>query len=230
MSVSAYKRQAAEHAAAMVSSGMVVGLGTGSTASLVVEELGRRWKEDGLRFVGIPTSKATETLARAQGIELVGFDTHQTIDLTIDGTDEVERNTLFLIKGLGGALLREKIVAAASKRMVVVADDRKVVDHLGDHTLVPVEVVPFGWESTARQLGALGARVEPRHGRGGQFFVTDEGNLILDCSFGAIMDPAGLEQRIGAVVGVIESGLFVGYADEAIIAGSDGVFRMNRTK
>ncbi|MDG6093621.1 ribose 5-phosphate isomerase A [Acetobacter sp. AN02] len=224
------KRQSAVAASALVGPGMVVGLGTGSTAALVVEELGRRMREEGLRFVGIPTSEATETLARQQRIELAGFATHQHIDLTIDGADEVERGSLFLIKGLGGALLREKIVAAASERMVIVADDRKVVDHLGDHTPVPVEVVPFGWENTARRLEKLGAEVEARRTRDGQLFVTDGGNLILDCRFGQIADPAGLEHHIGDIVGVIESGLFIGYAAEAIIAGKDGVFRLHRER
>lgn len=222
------KRQSAVAAADLIEDGMVVGLGTGSTAALFVEELGQRVR-DGLQIVGIPTSKATEAQALSLGISLVSFETHPVIDLTVDGADEVERGTLNLIKGLGGALLREKIVAASSRRMVVVADDRKIVDHLGEHVLLPVEVVPFGWESTAHRLGQMGARVEPRHGRDGKLFITDGGNLTLDCSFGVVTDPAALEERLKLITGVVDSGLFINRADEAIIAGRDGVIRLTKS-
>lgn len=220
-----YKRQAAEFAAAMVEDGMVVGLGTGSTAAFVVEALGRRHRE-GLRFVGIPTSVGTEKLALSLGIPLTSFAEHEKVDLTIDGADEVERGTLNLIKGLGGALLREKIVAAASSQLVIVADDRKLVDHLGMHTLLPVEVTPFGWESTARHLGRLGARVSPRRTPEGQFFVSDGGNLILDCTFAIIEKPVETEHAIRCVTGVVECGLFTNMATAAIIAGSNGIARL----
>lgn len=218
------KRQVGEEAAALVEHGMVVGLGTGSTAVFMVEALGRRWLE-GLRFVGIPTSEHTAAQALALGIELSDFARHLEIDLTIDGADEIERGSLHLIKGLGGALLREKIVAAASRRLVIVADEGKLVDHLGEHTAVPVEVTLFGWERTAMQLGRLGAAVSPRKDRAGSLFVTDGGNLILDCSFGVIEEPAALERRIGEIVGVIESGLFIRRASLAIVAGKGGVVR-----
>ncbi len=220
----ALKRQVGEEAAGLVEDGMVVGLGTGSTAAFVIEALGRRWSE-GLRFVGIPTSKRSAALAADLGIELSDFARHAEIDLTIDGADEIERGTLHLIKGLGGALLREKIVAAASRRLVIIADERKMVDHLGEHTPVPVEVSPFGWESAALQLGRLGGAVSPRKDRAGTLFVTDGGNMILDCSFGVVEDPASLERRIGEIVGVIESGLFIGRAGMAVVAGNDGVVR-----
>ncbi|GBQ26343.1 ribose 5-phosphate isomerase A [Acetobacter estunensis NRIC 0472] len=219
------KRQAAEQAAALVEDGMVVGLGTGSTAAFVVAALGRRHAE-GLRFLGIPTSVATETQARSLGIPLTTFSEHAVVDMTIDGADEIERGSLDLIKGLGGALLREKIVAAASKRLVIVADESKLVDHLGAHTLLPVEVTPFGWESTARHLEKFGARISPRRNREGAFFVSDGGNLILDCTFPVIDDPGKMERDIRSVIGVVECGLFVGLATEAIVAGSDGVIRL----
>jgi ribose 5-phosphate isomerase A len=220
----ALKRQVGEDAAALVEEGMVVGLGTGSTAAFVIEALGRRWSE-GLRFVGIPTSTRSGAQAASLGIALSDFAHHAEIDLTIDGADEIERGSLHLIKGLGGALLREKIVAAASRRLVIIADDRKLVDHLGQHTPVPVEVTPFGWESAALQLGRLGSAVSPRHDRAGSLFVTDGGNMILDCAFGVIEDPASLERRIEEIVGVIESGLFIGRASLAIVAGQHGIDR-----
>jgi ribose 5-phosphate isomerase A len=206
---------------------MVVGLGTGSTAAFVVEALGRRWQQ-GLRFIGIPTSERTAAQAKSLGIELADLAQHPEIDLTIDGADEIERGSLNLIKGLGGALLREKIVAAASRRLVIIADDRKLVDHLGEHTPVPIEVTPFGWQSAALRLGRLGAAVSPRHDRAGSLFVTDGGNLILDCAFGVIRDPATLERRIGEVVGALESGLFIGRTSLAIVAGAGGVTRYER--
>ena len=216
------KRQVGEQAAALVEDGMVVGLGTGSTASFVIDALGRR-RSEGLRFVGIATSERSAEQARGLGIDLTDFGRNVEIDLTIDGADEIERGSLNLIKGLGGALLREKIVAAASRRLVIIADDRKLVDHLGEHTPVPVEVTPFGWESVSRQLGQLGAAATPRRDRGGSLFVTDGGNMILDCGFGVIEDPAALEQRIGAIVGVVESGLFIGRAGLALVASDGGI-------
>ena len=225
MSASEYKRQAAEFAAEMVTDGMVVGLGTGSTAAFVVDALGRRHKE-GLRFVAIPTSVATETQAKGLDIPLTTFADHATVDLTIDGADEIQRGTLNLIKGLGGALLREKIVAAASSRLVIIADESKLVDHLGEKCLLPVEVTPFGWEATARHLEKIGAAASPRRLRDGAFFVSDGGNLILDCHFPEISNAARLEQDIRSIVGVVECGLFVGLAAEAVVAGPQGVSRL----
>ncbi|POF63133.1 ribose 5-phosphate isomerase A [Novacetimonas maltaceti] len=216
------KRQAAIEAASMVRDGMVVGLGSGSTSAYMIEELGRRWAE-GLRFCAIPTSEHSAEQARAHGIKLVTFATHPQIDLDIDGADEVELGTLNLIKGLGGALFREKIVAAASRRFVVVVDESKIVEHLGHHVPVPVEVTTFGWESTARQLEALGARVTQRLDRSGNVFVTDGGNMILDCHFGSIADSVALSRRLRAIVGVIETGLFIGRTSEVIVAAHDGL-------
>src|SRR5262249_48850610 len=178
----ALKRAAAEAAVELVQDGMVVGLGTGSTAFFAVEALAQRHRQ-GLRFLGIPTSERTAAHATAAGIPLTSFAAHRLVDLTIDGADEVERGTLNLIKGLGGALLREKIVAAASQRLAIIVDGQKLVDRLGTRTPVPVEVVAFGLEATQAALEALGATARLRLSPAGEAFVTDSGNRILDCSF-----------------------------------------------
>ena len=194
--VDALKRAAAEAAVQMVENDMVVGLGSGSTAAFAVEALARRHRQ-GLHFVGIPTSERTATQARAAGIPLTSFSEHRQIDLTIDGADEVERGTLNLIKGQGGALLREKIVAAASHRLAIAVDGSKMVDRLGAQTSLPVEAVAFGLEATRKSLEVLGAGARTRMSSGHPF-VTDNGNRVLDCDFGCINDPARLEERIGA--------------------------------
>jgi ribose 5-phosphate isomerase A len=216
------KRAAAEAAVELVEDGMVVGLGTGSTAAFAVEALARRHRE-GLRFLGIPTSERTAAQARAAGIPLTTFAEHRVIDLTIDGADEVERGTLNLIKGLGGALLREKIVAAASRRLAIVVDDAKLVDRLGTQAPVPVEVIAFGLEATQAHLEVLGASVKLRRAPSGEPFVTDSGNRILDCQFAPISDPARLEERIARIVGVVESGLFICRADPVFVAEAGGI-------
>jgi ribose 5-phosphate isomerase A len=225
----ALKREAAEAAVEMVQDGMVVGLGTGSTAAFAVEALARRHRQ-GLRFVGIPTSERTAAQATAAGIPLTSFGEHRQIDLTIDGADEVERGTLNLIKGLGGALLREKIVAAASRRLAIIVDGAKLVDRLGTRAPVPVEVVAFGLEATRAALEGLGASAQLRLSSAGEPFVTDSGNRILDCSFGPIADPARLEERIRRVVGVVESGLFIGRADPVFVADAVGVHRLDSAR
>jgi ribose 5-phosphate isomerase A len=218
------KRAAAETAAAMIEDGMVVGLGTGSTARFAIEALIRRVRE-GLRIRAIPTSERSAAQAREGGIPLTSFTEHRRLDLTIDGADEIESGSLNLIKGLGGALLREKIVAAASDRLVIVADGRKLVERLGG-VPVPVEVVPFGWETTADRLRRLGTDPQPRRDAEGKLFCTDGGNRILDCRFGAIGDPAGLDLAIGQTVGVVETGLFIGMARLALVADDSGVRRV----
>jgi ribose 5-phosphate isomerase A len=218
----ALKRAAAEAAVELVQDGMVVGLGTGSTAAFAVDALARRHRQ-GLRFLGIPTSERTAAQAKAAGIPLTSFAEHRQIDLTIDGADEVERGTLNLIKGLGGSLLREKIVAAASQRLAVIVDGTKLVDRLGTRAPVPVEVVDFGLEATQAELAALGASVRLRQSPADGPFVTDGHNRILDCEFGPIADPGRLEQRIGRVVGVVESGLFISRADLVFVADAAGV-------
>ena len=221
----AQKRAAAEAAAAMVEDGMVVGLGTGSTARFAIELLIARVRQ-GLSIRAIPTSVRSAEQARAGGIPLTSFAEHRRIDLTIDGADEIEVGTLNLIKGLGGALLREKIVAAASQRLVIVADGRKLVERLGGTTAVPVEVVPFGWETTADRLRRLGTEPQPRRDVDGRLFHTDGGNRILDCRFGTIVDPAGLDRAMGQIVGVVETGLFIGMAGLALVADDHGVRRL----
>lgn len=215
------KRAAAERAVEFVESGMVLGLGTGSTAAFVIEHLAARVAQ-GLEVVAIPTSEHTAELARRLGIPLATFGEHRRIDLAIDGADEVERVSLNLIKGHGGALLREKIVAAASDRFIVVVDDEKLVDRLGEHAAVPVEVVQFGWQATAAALAKLGTRPELRQTEG-RAFVTDGGNFILDCHCGPIADPRGMERLINMTVGVVENGLFVKRSSAVVVASESGV-------
>ena len=225
----ALKRAAAKAAVELVQDGMVVGLGTGSTAAFAIEALARRHRE-GLQFIGIPSSERTAAQAKAANIPLTSFAEHRQIDLTIDGADEVERGTLNLIKGLGGALLHEKIVAAASRRLAIVVDGLKVVDRLGARTPVPVEVVAFGLEATRAALESIGAAARLRQSVTGDSFITDSGNRILDCSFGPIADPARLEERIKRVVGVVESGLFIGRANVVFVANTSGVHRLESTR
>lgn len=218
-----WKKAAAEAAARLVQPGMVVGLGSGSTAAYFVIALAQRMARDGLRIVGIPTSEKTAELARSLKIPLTNFAEHLSIDLTADGADEIEPRTLALIKGHGGALLREKIVASASRRMVVVGDDTKIVARLGERESVPVEVVPFGREVTQTVLQKIGARTQLRNGSDGHPFITDGGNCIVDCTFPPIDHPAELGRRLDQVVGVVEHGLFVGIASQAFIGGHEGV-------
>ena len=215
------KRAAALRAIEEVEDGMVLGLGTGSTAAFVVEGLAARVKA-GLHIVGIPSSERTAAQARRLGIQIATFAEYQKLDMTIDGADEVELGTLHLIKGLGGALLREKIVAAASRRLVIVVDQEKLVERLGEHTAVPVEVTPFGWQATAAALAALGCVPERRY-IAEQPFVTDEGHFILDCRFGPIADPGALETRLAMTVGAVENGLFVGRSSMVVVASASGV-------
>lgn len=213
------KRAAAEAAVALVRDGMTLGLGTGSTMRYALEAIGRRIRHEGLRLTGIPTSPATEQIARGLGISLVGFDSCTTLDLAIDGADEIEAGSLALIKGLGGALLREKIVAVNSRRFVVIADASKLVDRLGERAPVPVEVVPFGHETVARRLRQLGALPNLREGPDDRPYMTANGNLIYDChGLGPITNPAALDVRISALAGVVTTGLFPLLATDAFVA------------
>ncbi|ACZ39192.1 MAG: ribose-5-phosphate isomerase RpiA [Sphaerobacter thermophilus] len=222
------KRAAAERAASAVQDGAVVGLGTGSTAECVIQALAERVKE-GLRIVGVPTSLRSERLARSLGIPLIDLQDATRIDVTIDGADEVAVGTLDVLKGHGGALLREKLVAVASEREVIVVDDTKLVERLGSRFAVPVEVVPFGWRVPAQALEALGGRVALRSvPPEGEPFVTDNGNYILDVDFGPIANPAALANEIKTITGVIEHGLFIGIAHEVIVAGAQGVEVLTR--
>ncbi len=212
----ALKRQSAEAAVAEVEDGMRLGLGTGSTASIVVALLGDRVR-DGLRIVGVPTSERTAALAREAGIPLAELADHPELDLTIDGADEVHTGTLDLVKGLGGALVREKIVAAASRRMTVVCDESKLVPRLGGVRL-PVEIVRFGWHATARHLERLGIDARLRQAADGSPYVTDNGNHILDCAL-TIDDPAAIDARIARIPGAVATGLFINIATK-VIAGT----------
>ena len=223
----ALKRQAAEVAVAEVSDGMVLGLGTGSTATIAVDLLGAMVKQ-GLRIIGVPTSERTASQARDLGIPLSDLGAHPELDLTIDGADEVHTGTLDLIKGLGGALLREKIVAAASRRMVVVVDESKLVTGLGRSARLPVEVVTFGWQATQRHLERAGADARLRLAPDGAPFRTDGGNLILDCLL-PLDDPAAINAQLCVIPGVIETGLFVGMASKVIAGTSSGPRILERT-
>jgi len=221
------KQRAGFKAAEFVEDGMSVGLGTGSTAYWLVERLGERVRDEGLRVRCVPTSRRTEEQARARGIPLVSLGEASELDLAIDGADEIGPG-LALIKGGGGALLREKLVASAARRFVVIADASKRVPVLGLFPL-PVEVVPFAWELTARRVAAV-TKVEPalRLGEGGEPYVTDNGNYVLDCRCGEIPDPARAERELKALTGVVESGLFVGMADLAVVSTDDGVEIIDR--
>jgi ribose 5-phosphate isomerase A len=222
------KEAAADAAAHLLQNGMVVGLGSGTTATLAIDAIGRRVKQ-GLKIIGVPTSEKTAEQARTLGIPLATLEERLQIDVTIDGADEVESGTLHLIKGGGGNLLREKIVAAASAQMVVVADQRKVVQQLGSGFKIPVEVVVFGWRTTAKRLQDIGANPLLRLTPEGKTFVTDGGNYILDCAYGPIPSPANLQTQLDGIVGVVEHGLFVGIAGHAIIGGASGVNTLKRT-
>lgn len=214
------KEAAGRAAAKLVRDGDVVGLGTGSTAYFAVVALGERVKAE-LKIVGIPTSIQTAELARAVGIPLTTLDEHPEIDITIDGADEVDPQ-LNLIKGGGGALLREKVVASVTKRMVVVADSGKIVSALGKFPL-PVEIISFARTVVERKIATLGASTKLRTKPDGSPFLTDNGNQILDCSFGKIADPARLAQELNGTAGVVEHGLFIGLAKLALVGRGDGV-------
>ncbi len=216
------KQLAGEAAADVVESGMAVGLGTGSTAVYAIRRLGQR-VADGLAITAVPTSLASADLATEVGIPLSDFSRLTSLDLTLDGADELDP-ALNLVKGGGGALYREKIVAAASRRLVIFADHTKRVARLGRFPL-PVEVNPFGWQAAAQKVAALGARVSLRGGEDSPF-VTDNQGYLLDCAFGEIADPAGLQQQLASIVGVSETGLFIAMAAEVYLAEGETVRRL----
>lgn len=222
VNIEALKEQAGIEACRFVKTGMAVGLGTGSTVKYTILELGRRVRDEGLDIVGVPTSVATATLAEGQGITLVALDDVDGLDVVIDGTDEFDPS-FHLIKGGGAALLREKIVAQASKRMVVVADSKKEVDTLGAFPL-PIEVTPFASGTTVRALAELlGCTVTVRQ-NDGQDVVTDNGNLIVDAHTGSTLnDPVAVEQAILSIAGVVQVGLFTDMCDVVVMASPDGV-------
>ncbi len=226
MSMDDLKRQAAAHAVEQVRDGMKLGLGTGSTAKHFVELLGERVRA-GLKVTGVPTSEATRADAERCGVPLTTLDQIDRLDLTVDGADEIDSN-LELIKGGGGALLREKIVAAASDRMLVIADETKWVQPLGRFPL-PIEIIPFGIAATRRAIEAVFAKngvsgpLVHRKTKDGHAFVTDSGHWIADAHLGQIPDPAGLAAGLNSVPGVVEHGLFIGLARMAVLAGPNGV-------
>jgi len=231
MSADSLKQQAAERALEFVDNGMSLGLGSGSTAAKFVDLVGQRVKA-GLQVKCVPTSEATRAQAERLGIPLTSLDDTPFLDLTVDGADEIDAQ-LRLIKGGGGALLREKIVATASQRMVVITDASKLVVTLGKFPL-PIEVVRFGLAATRNMVEVLSAdagcegEIKVRLAADGKPFETDGGNLILDCAFGQIADPEALEDALKLIPGVVESGLFLGIADAAVIAGPDGVVVVDR--
>jgi ribose 5-phosphate isomerase A len=214
------KESAGRAAAKLVRDGDIVGLGTGSTAYFTILALGER-VQAGLKIVGIPTSVGTADLARAVGIPLTTLDEHPEIDITIDGADEVDPQ-LRLIKGGGGALTREKVIATASRKMVVVADSSKAVAVLGKFPL-PVEVIAFARVVVERKIAALGGAPKLRMGRDGQPYRTDNENQILDCNFGTIGDPPSLAQTLSDTPGIVEHGLFIGLAKVALVGRGDRV-------
>lgn len=221
------KIAAVESALGQISSGMIVGLGSGTTAAFAVAALGRRVSE-GLRIVGIPTSERTAAQARKLGIPLATLSDEPRIDITIDGADEVQHDNLDLIKGHGGALLREKIVAISSERLVIVIHQSKLVKHLGSNFPVPVEVVPFGWQTTARHLAELGMKPSLRENSDGETFRSDGGNYIIDCSFEPLASVEPLASRLDHVVGVVEHGFFIGLTSQVHVASASGVQVLNR--
>ncbi|MEE3265136.1 MAG: ribose-5-phosphate isomerase RpiA [SAR324 cluster bacterium] len=213
------KQRAAEAAVEYVKDGMIVGLGTGSTAEFAVKKLGERVR-DGLAIRGIPTSDVTKVQAEEEGVPLIDFSETMYIDLTIDGADEIDVN-LNMIKGGGAALLREKIVASASKEEIIIVSHEKFVKQLGSFPL-PVEVIPFGWQVIFNQLETLGGSPDLRL-KQGQPLLTDQGNYIIDCRFRQIIDAAQLEQRLNMIPGVVENGLFTGLCTRMIMAEGEKI-------
>ena len=210
------KKQAALAALAEIRDGMVVGLGSGSTASIFIRELGKA----GLKVLGIPTSEESRRIAEEAGVKLTALDEHPVIDVTVDGADEVSAG-LDLTKGLGGALVREKIVAHASKRVVIIVDESKLVAKLGMKTVIPVEVIPLAVPLVQLQLKNAAIR-----GKAGRPFISDNGNIILDWKSGPIDDPASLERQLKLTTGVVDSGIFAGVAKLVIVADSSGIRRL----
>jgi ribose 5-phosphate isomerase A len=226
--ISRLKQEAAERAVDFVKSGMIVGLGHGSTSLFALKRIAKLLETRGLSdILGVPCSLQVEDEARGLGIPLTTLEEHPIIDVTIDGADEVDPN-LDLIKGGGGALLREKIVAQASRREIIVIEESKLSPSLGTRWPVPVEVVPFGLRCQLEYLGSLGARVSLRQTSRGDRFTTDQGNLIVDCDFGPIADPMKVASMLEGRAGIVEHGLFLGLATEVIVASTKGIRHITR--
>ena len=229
-SVEELKQESANRAAAYVESGMVLGLGSGTTATRFLHRLAELLRNGTLHdIVGVPTSIEIGEHARRLGVPLSTLDEHPILDLTVDGADEVDPN-LDVIKGGGGALLHEKIVAQASKREIIVVDESKLSPALGKHWPVPVEVIHFGWRTQVAYLESLGAKVILRRAQDGTIFETDEGNVIIDCNFGAITSPYALGSQLDRRTGIVGHGLFLGLASEVIVAGQHDIRHIYRQK
>ena len=223
-----FKQLAAEKAVALVQSGMMVGLGTGSTAIFATRKIGELLRQGELKdIVGIATSRQTDEEARKLKIPMMDDSIPHAVDLTIDGADEVDPY-FQLIKGGGGALLREKIVAQASARVVIVVDESKLSERLGTKFSLPVEVLNFGWRSQLQYIESLGATVTVRKHSDGTTYLTDSGNLIMDCNFGPIPDPRALALKLGGRAGIVEHGLFLGVATDLVVAGENGLRQLQR--
>jgi ribose 5-phosphate isomerase A len=228
MDIVELKRRAAEHAVGFVASGMVVGLGHGSTTVFALRRIADLLHRGELQdMLGIPTSSQVERDARGLGIPLTTLNEHPDIDLTIDGADEVDEE-LNLIKGGGGALLREKVVAQASQREIIVVDEGKLSPTLGTRWPVPVEVLPFGWRSQVTYLESLGAQIVLRRAADGSPFETDQGNMIVDCNFGAILSPARLARQLEGRAGIVEHGMFLGLASDVIVGTGEGIRHLRK--
>ncbi|MFH1194208.1 MAG: ribose-5-phosphate isomerase RpiA [bacterium] len=223
------KKKAAEKAVEQIKSGMVIGLGSGSTACFATLRIGELLKSGELKnVIGIPSSIQTENLARELGIPLATFKEYQKVDITIDGADEVDEN-LNLIKGGGGALLHEKILAQATKKEIIIVDESKVSKYLGTNWAVPIEVVPFALEVEKKYLESIGGKPVLRM-KGEDSYITDEGNYLLDTNFGEIKNPAALSGQLNGRAGIAEHGLFIGLASEVIVAKDDGIIALKKVE
>ena len=223
------KKLAGEKAVEQLKDGMIVGLGTGSTVEYTLRKIGKEIKENNLKIKGIPTSIHTKRIAKEENIPLTTLDENPKIDLTIDGADEVD-SYLNLIKGGGGALTREKIIAFNSEKVIIVVDDSKVVKALGIDFDLPVEVVKFAWKSTKDVLKGFGCEAKIREIMDNEPYITDNGNYIIDCEFERITNPSELESDINNIPGVVENGLFVDLVDEVIVGGKQGIVTLDKEK
>jgi ribose 5-phosphate isomerase A len=221
------KRLAGEKAVERIEDEMIIGLGTGSTVEYALKKIGKLVRDNGLKIKGIPTSVHTQRIAKEEKIPLTTLEEYPTIDIAIDGADEVDPN-LNLIKGGGGALAREKIIAFHSNRLIIIVDDSKIVKALGIDFPLPVEVVKFGWTSTKAALEEFGCNVELRKVMGDEPFITDNSNYILDCEFDKIDNPEALEKEINNIPGVVENGLFINLVDEVIVGGKQGILTLGK--
>lgn len=214
------KQVAAQEAASRIKDGMVIGIGSGSTVNEMLRFLAKRIEAEGIRVSGIPSSLKTERLAKELEIPLTTFAVHQKVDIAIDGTDEVDSN-LYLIKGGGGSLVREKMVDMVADKFIVIADQSKMVKQLGN-VAVPVEIVPYGWQATEKRLQQIGCQTNLRY-RNGEIFVSDNQNYIIDCKFTEIKEPARLHESIKRLVGVVETGIFTDMVHETIIVDQGNI-------